>query len=53
MLGAQVVEAQEPFEETRQRFEIAVGTWISTGDTAIGVVEALIIVPKPTNRDSV
>lgn len=33
LLGAQVVEAQEPFEETRQRFEIAVGTWISTGDT--------------------
>ena len=33
LLGMQVVEAQEPIEETHQRFEIAVGTWISTGDT--------------------
>ncbi|MBI3806861.1 MAG: hypothetical protein HY281_04995 [Nitrospirae bacterium] len=33
LLGAQVVEAQEPVEQPRQRFEFAAGTWISTGDT--------------------
>jgi hypothetical protein len=33
LLGIQVVEAQETIEERPQRFEIAVGTWISTGDT--------------------
>jgi hypothetical protein len=33
LLGAQVVEAQEPVEQPRQRFEFTAGTWISTGDT--------------------
>lgn len=33
LLSVQVVEAQEPIEEKRQRFEIVAGTWVSTGDT--------------------
>ena len=33
LLSAQAVAAQEPNEEKRQRFEIAIGTWFSSGDT--------------------
>ena len=33
LVSVQVVEAQEPIEEKRQRFEIAAGTWFSAGDT--------------------
>ncbi|NOT96937.1 MAG: hypothetical protein HOP00_11605 [Nitrospira sp.] len=33
LLSEQIVAAQEQIEEKRQRFEIAIGTWFSAGDT--------------------
>ena len=33
VLSAQAAVAQEPVEQSRQKFEFAIGTWISTGDT--------------------
>ena len=33
ILSAQAAVAQEPVEESRQKFEFVIGTWISRGDT--------------------
>ena len=33
MVGVQGVSAQEPVEQSRPKFDVAIGTWISTGNT--------------------
>ena len=52
LLGTQVVEAQESIEESRQRFEFAAGTWISTGDTrwAHNASSSFPLLGNPTSK---
>ena len=52
LLSVQAVDAQEPIEEKRQRFEIVVGTWFSTGDThwAHNASSASPLLGNPTSK---
>ena len=52
MLSAQGAVAQEPVEESRQNFEFAIGTWISTGNThwAHNASSASSLLGNPTSK---
>ena len=52
MLSAQGAVAQEPVEESRQKFEFAIGTWISTGNThwAHNASSSSPLLGNPTSR---
>ena len=52
MLSAQGAVAQEPVEESRQKFEFAIGTWISTGNThwAHNASSSSSLLGNPTSR---